>query len=182
MTHIIYSQLPLTDSFGLPLRINGMHRTQSDLMRIWTFYLLQFNHTGFDLLSRNAPINVELGGRHSMGWGLALRYRWGIWPILFSWGRGYLNLSSPDMGIFDHWLRRKKLIPTRHFSLHSCTVQSGNQEGQRWGWKQVKVEWIWLCCLHILFYLGNLTTTNFLKKFPPLAPPPPPPGFTLISA
>ena len=117
MTHIIYSQLPLTDSFGLPLRINGMHRTQSDLMRIWTFYLLQFNHTGFDLLSRNAPINVELGGRHGMGWGLALRYRWGIWPILFSWGRGYLNLSSPDMGIFDHWLRRKKLILIRHFSF-----------------------------------------------------------------
>ena len=74
MTHIIYSQLPLTDSFGLPLRINGMHRTQSDLMRIWTFYLLQFNHTGFDLLSRNAPINVELGGeaRHGVGVGPAV--------------------------------------------------------------------------------------------------------------
>ena len=141
-----------------------MHRTQSDLMRIWIFYLLQFNHTGFDLLSRNAPINVELGGRHGMGWGLALRYRWGIWPILFSWGRGYLNLSSPDMGIFDHWLRRKKLIPTRHFSLHSCTVQSGNQEGQRWGWKQGKLEWIWLFCLHILFYLGNLTANYFFEK------------------
>lgn len=91
MTHIIYSQLPLTDSFGLPLRINGMHRTQSDLMRIWTFYLLQFNHTGFDLLSRNAPINVELGGRHGMGWGLALRYQWGVWLI-----------CSPGVG--DIWI------------------------------------------------------------------------------
>jgi len=43
---------------------------QSDLMRIWTFYLLQFNHAGFDLLSRNAPINVKpAGGRQGMAWG-----------------------------------------------------------------------------------------------------------------
>ena len=52
-----------------------MHRTQSDLMHIWTVYLLQFNHTGFDLLSRNTPINVELGGGTEWGGG---------WP----WGTG----------------------------------------------------------------------------------------------
>ena len=52
-----------------------MHRTQSDLMRVWTFYLLQFNHTGFDLLSHNAPINVEPGGGTALGGG---------WP----WGTG----------------------------------------------------------------------------------------------
>ena len=87
MTHIIYSQLPLIASFGLPLRINGMHRTQSDLVRVWTFYLLQFNHTGFDLLSRNAPINVEPGG--GTAWG-------GGWPL--GTGGAFDRSCSPGGG------------------------------------------------------------------------------------
>ena len=79
-----------------------MHRTQSDLMRIWTFYLLQFNHTDFDLLSRNAPINVELGGAGGMGGGVGPAVPVGQLTDLVLLGGGYLNLSSPDMGIFDH--------------------------------------------------------------------------------
>ena len=138
MTHIIYSQLPLTDSFGLPLRINGMHRTQSDLMRIWTFYLLQFNHTGFDLLSRNAPINVELVG--GTAWG-------GGWPC--GTGGAFDRSCSPGGG--DVWI-------FLHLTWgHLTTDSDGNHEGHRWGWKQGKLEWIWLFCLHISFYLRNLT-------------------------
>ena len=100
MTHIIYSQLPLTASFGLPLRMNGMYRTQSDLTCIWTFYLLQFTHTGFVLLSRNTPINVKpVGGGTAWGggwpWGTSGAFDWfvllgeGIYESFFA-RRGYI--------------------------------------------------------------------------------------------
>ena len=114
MTHIIYSQLPLTDSFGLPLRINGMHRTQSDLMHIWTFYLLQFNHTGFDLLSRNAPINVELGG--GTAWG-------GGWP----WGTGGAFDRSCSPGGGDIWI----------FLLLTWGYLTTDSDERNWYWSDI---------------------------------------------
>ena len=157
MTHIIYSQLPLTDSFGLPLRINGMHRTQSDLMRIWTFYLLQSNHTGFDLLSRNAPIFCRAGGEARHGVGVGPGVAVGHLTDLVLLGEGIFESFFTWHGDIWPLTQTKETDTDQTFLLHACTVQSGSHEGHRWGWKQGKLEWIWLFCLHILFYLGNLT-------------------------
>ena len=47
------------------------------------------------------------GGRQGMGWGFdCLCWPWGkaFEKILFSRGRGYLNLSSPDVGPTWGWI------------------------------------------------------------------------------
>ena len=65
-------------------------------------------------LFANAPINVKPlgGGGQGMGWGFdCLCWPWGkaFEKILFSGGRGYLNLSSPDVGPTWGWI----WLPTR---------------------------------------------------------------------
>ena len=45
----------------------------------------------------------------------------GIWLILFSQGRGYLNISSHNVEIFDCRLVRKRLFPAS--TLHACAVR-----------------------------------------------------------
>ena len=72
--------------------------------------------------------------------------------ILFSQGRGYLNLSSPDVEIFDCRLGRKRLRTNICFPLPSLThapyglERSGNHRGQR---EQAKARWISLCFFQI---------------------------------
>ena len=46
----------------------------------------------------------------------------GYLTALFSQGRGYLNLSSPDVEIFDCRLGRKRLRPNICFPLHASRM------------------------------------------------------------
>ena len=70
---------------------------------------------------RNAPINVMPAGGQGMWWGFDCL----CWPfvslILFSQGRGYLNLSSPNVEIFDCRLGQKRLRPKKCFPLPRFT-------------------------------------------------------------
>ena len=72
-------------------------------------------------------------------------------------GGGYLNLSSPDVEIFDCRLGRKRLRPNICFPLPRFThapyglERSGNHGGQR---EQAKAGWISLFCLQISFVLA----------------------------
>ena len=72
-------------------------------------------------------------------------------------GGGYLNLSSPDVEIFDCRLARKRLRPNMCFPLLRFThapyglKRSGSHGGQ---WEQAKAEWTSLFCLQISFVLG----------------------------
>jgi len=53
----------------------------------------------------NAPINLKPAGGeagHGVGiWLLLLALGWVFWLILPSKGRGYLNLSSPNVGVLN---------------------------------------------------------------------------------
>ena len=95
---------------------------------------------------------------HVVGIWLSLSaLEWGIWLILFSQDRGYLNLSPPDVRIFDCRLGRKRLWPNICFPLprfthaHYGLERSWNRGGQR---KQAKGDWILLFCLQTLFALA----------------------------
>ena len=96
----------------------------------------------------NAPINIMSRVR-----------AWGGDLIVFvgPGGRAYLNLSSPDVEIFDCRLRQKRLRPKICFPLPRFMhapyglERSGNHGGQR---EQAKAEWISLFCLQISFVLA----------------------------
>ena len=96
----------------------------------------------------NAPINIMPAGG---GGGVRA---WGGDLIVFvgPGGRAFLNLSSPDVEIFDCRLRQKRLRPKICFLLPRFThapyglERSGNYGGQR---EQAKAEWISLFCLQI---------------------------------
>ena len=69
-------------------------------------------------------------------------------------GGGYLNLSSPDVDIFDCRLGRKRLLPSICFSLPRftyapCGLKRSGSHGAHW--EQAKAEWISLFCLQISF-------------------------------
>ena len=90
----------------------------------------------------------------------------GIWLILFSQERGYLNLSSPDVEIFDCRLGRKRLRPNICFPLPRFThapyglERLGNHGGER---EQAKAECISLFCLQISFVLACFWSIKPLK-------------------
>ena len=77
---------------------------------------------------------------------------------MFSQGRGYLNLSSPEVEIFDCRLGQTRLRPNICFPLPRFThnpygvERSGNHGGQP---EQARAEWISLFCLQISFVLGS---------------------------
>ena len=107
------------------------------------------------------------GAGHGVGiWWSLLALEKGIWLILFSQGRGYLNLSSPGVEIFDCRLGRKRLRPNICFPLPRFThapyglERSGNHGGQR---EQAKAGWISLFCLQISFVLACFWSTEPLK-------------------
>ena len=113
----------------------------------------------------------EAGGRQGMGWGVdCLCWIWGrafnICLILFSQVWGYLNLSLPDVEIFDCRLGRKRLRPNICFPLPRFThapyglKRSGSHGGQ---WEQAKAEWISLFCLQISFVLACFWSIEPLK-------------------
>ena len=83
-------------------------------------------------------------------------------------GRGYLNLSSPDVKIFDCRLGRKRLSPNICFALPRFThppyglERSGNHKGQR---EQAKAEWISLFCLQISFFQDVFDQLNLLRYY-----------------
>ena len=58
------------------------------------------------------------GGEGIWLWLLSLG--WDFWLILPSRGRGYLNLSSLSVGIFERRPERKRLRPTLFFPRHAC--------------------------------------------------------------
>ena len=68
-----------------------------------------------------------------------------------------MNLSSPDVEIFDCRLGRKRLRPNIRFPLPRFRHEpyglerSGSHGGQ---WEQGKAEWISLFCLQISFFLA----------------------------
>ena len=86
--------------------------------------------------------------------------------ILFSQGRGYLNLSKPNVEIFDCRLGRKRLRPNICFPLPRFThapyglERSRNHGGQR---EQAKAGWISLFCLQISFVLACFWSIEPLK-------------------
>ena len=77
-----------------------------------------------------------------------------------------MNLSSPDIEIFDYRLGRKRLRPNISFPLPRFThvryglERSGNHGGQR---EQANAEWISLFCLQILFVLACFCSVEPLK-------------------
>ena len=105
------------------------------------------------------------GGEAGHGVGIWLSLL-AIWLILFSQGRGYLNLSLPDVEIFDCRLGRKRLRPNICFPLPRFThapyglERSGNHGGQR---EQAKAGWISLFCLQISFVLACFWSIEPLK-------------------
>ena len=74
-------------------------------------------------------------------------------------GEGVLNLSSPNVEIFDSLLGRKRLRPNICFPLPHFTnapyslERSGNHGGQQ---EQAKAGWISLFCLQIFFCFSVL--------------------------
>ena len=111
------------------------------------------------------------GGRQGMGWGVDCRcWIWGrafnICLILFSQVWGYLNLSLPDVEIFDCRLGQKRLrlnicFPLPHFTHAPHGLErSGNHGGQR---EQAKAGWISLFCLQISFVLPCFWSTEPTK-------------------
>ena len=77
-----------------------------------------------------------------------------------------MNLSSPDVEIFDYRLGRKRLRPNICFPLPRFThapyglERSGNHGGQR---TQAKAEWISLFSFEILFVLACFDQLNLLR-------------------
>ena len=77
-----------------------------------------------------------------------------------------MNLSSPDVEIFDYRLGRKRLRPNICFPLPRFThapyglERSGNHGGQR---TQAKAEWISLFSIQILFVLACFDQLNLLR-------------------
>ena len=61
---------------------------------------------------------------HGVGiWLWLLSLGWDFWLILRSRGRGYLNLSSLNVGIFERRPQRKRLRPTLFFPRHVCAIR-----------------------------------------------------------
>ena len=127
----------------------------------------------FGYYKTSAPINVmpaERGGETGHGVGFdCLCWPWGR---AFDWscspqGRWYLNLSSPDVEIFDCRLERKRLRPNICFPLPCFThapyglERSGNHGGRQR--KQAKAGWISLFCLQISFALACFWSIERLK-------------------
>ena len=88
-----------------------------------------------------APINVkpaEGEAGHGVGvWLSLLALGLGIWPILFSPGRGYLNLSSPDVGSTWGWIwlpTRTKETETEHMFPHFHASRT-----RRTVWKDLEI-------------------------------------------
>ena len=94
-----------------------------------------------------------------MGWGFNCLCGPGVGHLtdLVLPGEGYLNLSTPDVEIFDCRLGQKRLRPNICFPLPRFThtpyglERSGNHGGQR---EQAKAGWISLFCLQISFVLA----------------------------
>ena len=104
---------------------------------------------------------------------------WGFDCLCWPWGRAFgrscsprggdinLNLSSPDVEVFDCRLGRKRLRQNVRFPLSRFTqppygLKRSGSHGGKWA-KQAKAEWISLFCLQISFVLACFWSIEPLK-------------------
>ena len=104
-----------------PFHITDYHSKPHDYL---SFHLSLFFHRWPKLCESSLDFEFIRGGRQGMGWGFdCLCWTWGraFNQFFFFRGRGYMNLSSPDMGPTWGWIwlpTRMKETETEHMFPH----------------------------------------------------------------